>query len=138
MNFLNQIKESFMSHSKGFSARKMTAFVVTLLIVYTHYKWLRSCYNNNHFDLLPQVLLIDFSALLCLLGLTTWEKISSLKSIASGSYNSNNSNNSNNSGGGNGPSINVDLSQKNTNTNSNNNTASRKRRRRKPNNNKNN
>ena len=115
-----------MAHGKGLSARKITAFVVTLLIVYTHYKWLKSCYTNNHFDLLPQVLLIDFSALLCLLGLTTWERISSLGNIASGGNNNNSGGNSN----GNAPSISVDMSQKTTNTN---NPVSQSKRRRRPN-----
>lgn len=75
INFITKLMKSFGVHEDGFSARKMTAFVVTLLIVYTHYKWLKSCYGNKDFSLLPQVLMIDFTALLALLGLTTWEKI---------------------------------------------------------------
>ena len=91
--FFSKLLKSFGVHEDGFSARKMTAFVVTLLIVYTHYKWLKSCYNNNHFDLLPQVLLIDFTALLSLLGLTTWEKV---KNIGFNNNNNKNTNNKNN------------------------------------------
>jgi hypothetical protein len=115
--FFSKLLKSFGVHEGGFSARKLTAFVVTLLIVYTHYKWLKSCYNNNHFDLLPQVLLIDFTALLSLLGLTTWERV---KSLGFG----NNNNNNNNNSGSNGSSVNVDLSQNTSNTN--------RRRRRRP------
>ena len=121
------IFETFKTHGKGFSARKVTASVVTMLIVYAHYKWLKSCFNNNHFDLLPQVLLIDFSALLCLLGLTTWEKITSLNNIASGGSSSGGS-----GSGGSSPSINVDLSQSNSNTTTNNSSPNKRRRNRKP------
>jgi len=78
--FINKLMKSFGVHDDGFSARKMTAFIVVLLIVYTHYKWLKSCYSNNDFGLLPQVLMIDFTALLTLLGLTTWEKIKTMQS----------------------------------------------------------
>ena len=124
--FIYNIFETFKTHGKGFSARKLTAFVVTSLIVYIHYKWLKSCYNNNHFDLLPQVLLIDFGALLCLLGLTTWEKITNLNNIASGS----NGGGSSSGGGSNGPSISVDLSQ--TSNSTNNTSGNQRRRRRKP------
>lgn len=90
--FFSKLLKSFGMNEDGFSARKMTAFVITLLIVYIHYKWLKSCYNNNQFGLLPEVLLIDFTALLSLLGLTTWERV---KNIGNNS-NSNNSNNNHN------------------------------------------
>ena len=38
-----------------------------------------SCYKNSDFSLLPEVLLIDFSTILALLGLTTWERLKIFK-----------------------------------------------------------
>ncbi len=73
--FINNIVKSFDNKDGGFSGRKLTAFVVTCLIVYIHIKWVNSCYKNNHFSLLPEILIIDFSAVFALLGLTTWERV---------------------------------------------------------------
>ena len=94
--FFSKLLKSFGMNEDGFSARKMTAFVITLLIVYIHYKWLKSCYNNNQFGLLPEVLLIDFTALLSLLGLTTWERVKNMGNNSNNKNSNNNNNNNNN------------------------------------------
>jgi len=78
--FFDHIWHSFTNSKSGFSARKLTAFTITAVVVYAHMKWLSSCYNNNDFDLLPQILMIDFAFILSLLGLTTWENVKSFGS----------------------------------------------------------
>lgn len=69
------ILNSFSNEKGGWSARKLTSFAITILIVSAHIKWLMTCKLSSDFGLLPEILLIDFSAVFSLLGLTTWERI---------------------------------------------------------------
>lgn len=64
----------------GFSARKLSALVVVILIIICHTKWLNSEFRSNgDFGLLPEILIIDFSFISIALGLTTMEQIIKLK-----------------------------------------------------------
>lgn len=75
----DKIGNSFSNNEKGWSARKLTAFIITVIVVFAHIKWLSSCYKNGDFGLLPEILIIDFSTILSLLGLTTWERVKTRK-----------------------------------------------------------
>lgn len=66
------ILNSFNNHEKGFSARKLSAFVLMVCIVYVHYKWV------NH-DNVAEVLIIDLCGVLILLGIVTAEQIIKFK-----------------------------------------------------------
>jgi hypothetical protein len=76
---VDNLLNSFSTNDIGWSARKLTAFIITLLVIVAHVKWIMSCYKNSDFSLLPEVLLIDFSTILALLGLTTWERLKIFK-----------------------------------------------------------
>lgn len=56
---------------KGFSARKLSAFVVITLVVVAHVKWFRS----DKWEYLAEVLFLDFSFILVCLGLAAWQNI---------------------------------------------------------------
>lgn len=73
--FFQKLMKSFDNQEDGLSARKLTAFAIMVLIIIAHVKWLNSCYKNNEFNLLPEILMIDYGAILTLLGLTTWERV---------------------------------------------------------------
>ena len=72
---MNNVLDSFNTKSKGFSSRKLTAFVIICLYSFAHMKWALSCYKNNEYSLLPEILMIDATFILTLLGLTTWQGI---------------------------------------------------------------
>lgn len=76
---IENLLNSFSTNELGWSARKLTAFIITLLVIIAHIKWLMSCYINSDFSLLPEILIIDFSTILTLLGLTTWERLKIFK-----------------------------------------------------------
>ena len=69
---IKNILASFDNHERGFSARKLSAFVLMCCIVYIHYKWV------NH-DNVAEVLIIDLCGVLLLLGLITFEQIIKFK-----------------------------------------------------------
>lgn len=57
------------------SARKLSSFVTMILIVFVHIWWLRHAYLREDFNLLAEILIIDFSATGAFLGLKTWEDV---------------------------------------------------------------
>ena len=84
---IDNLLHSFSTNELGWSARKLTAFIITLLVIVAHVKWITSCYRNSDFSLLPEILIIDFSTILTLLGLTTWERLKIFKKGDSGDNN---------------------------------------------------
>lgn len=72
---LNKIIASFDNHSKGFSARKLSGFIIICLIVAAHIGWFRYATKHENWQQLELVLTIDYSALFSLLGLTTWQSM---------------------------------------------------------------
>lgn len=70
--FINKLIGALDTHSKGvFSARKLSAFVVVLLIVVLHIKW----YNSDRWEYLGEVLALDYGFISLCLGMTTYEAI---------------------------------------------------------------
>lgn len=65
----------------GFSARKLSAFVIMVLVVAAHIAWLKKAFLENDFSLLAEVLMIDYSFIALLLGLTTYEAIKSKQNV---------------------------------------------------------
>lgn len=77
--FLSKLLQSFENNKSGLSSRKLTAFVIVAMYSFAHMKWALSCYKNNDYSLLPEILMIDASFILALLGLTTWQGIQEKK-----------------------------------------------------------
>lgn len=71
-NFINKIILSFENSKDGFSARKLTAFILILCICYIHFKFV---------DLqnAVEVLIIDLCGVLIALGIVTAQNIIELK-----------------------------------------------------------
>ena len=57
----------------GYSARKLTAFTLVSLVVLAHLKWL----NLGDLTQLGEVLIIDYTFISALFGMTTYQKIKS-------------------------------------------------------------
>lgn len=70
-DILNKIIDSFDTSKKGFSGRKMTAFVIVLCVIAAHIKWI----SLGNFEQLEMVLTIDYGFLSVLFGLTTYSSI---------------------------------------------------------------
>lgn len=68
---LNNILNSFNNGNKGYSSKKLTAFVVTLLVVIIHIKWL----TLGNFSQLEMVLTIDYSFIAALFGMNTYQSL---------------------------------------------------------------
>lgn len=69
--FFNKIVSAFDNHSRGFSARKLSAFVIILCVIVCHIKWFRS----DRWEYLGEVLALDYGFVCVCLGLTTYEQI---------------------------------------------------------------
>jgi len=68
---INKILAGLDTHSVGFSARKMSAFVVVICVIAAHVKWI----TLGDLTDLGTVLTIDYTFISALLGLTTYEAI---------------------------------------------------------------
>jgi hypothetical protein len=71
----NNVISAFDTHTKGFSARKLAAFTIIVMIVIAHIKWFKS----DHWEYLGEVLMLDFGFISVCLGMTTWESITNKK-----------------------------------------------------------
>jgi hypothetical protein len=71
----NNILKSFNNKEEGYSSRKLTAFVIIVLVIITHIKWLAL----GDFTHLEMVLTIDYSFIAALFGMTTYSAIKSKK-----------------------------------------------------------
>lgn len=70
-DLINKILSGLDTHSTGFSARKMSGFVIIICVIASHIKWLTL---GNLADL-GTVLTIDYAFITACLGLTTYESI---------------------------------------------------------------
>lgn len=70
-NILNKLISSLDNHTKGYSARKLSAFAVMLCVIAAHIKWL----SIGDFSLLGEILIIDYGFVAALLGMTTYQNI---------------------------------------------------------------
>lgn len=62
---------SFDNEPKGFSSRKLTAFILIFIIVIVHIKWM----ILGDFSQLEMVLTIDYAFIAALFGMTTYSAI---------------------------------------------------------------
>lgn len=72
---LNNISSSLKTDKNGYSARKLSALTVIIMVVILHVKWFRS----DRWEFITEVLGLDFFFILCCLGLATWQSIKEAK-----------------------------------------------------------
>jgi hypothetical protein len=70
---IKKLLASLDNTNNGYSARKLTAFVIVSLVVLAHLKWL----NLGDLTQLGEVLIIDYTFISALFGMTTYQKIKS-------------------------------------------------------------
>ena len=68
---VSKLMSAFDTHSKGFSARKLSAFIVIIMVVVLHVKW----FASDRWEFLGEVLALDFGFISVCLGMTTYEAI---------------------------------------------------------------
>ena len=70
MNIWQKLLGSFDTVTKNaFSARKLSAFAIITMVIFTHIKWFKS----DHWEYLSVVLGFDYTFILVCLGLATWQ-----------------------------------------------------------------
>jgi hypothetical protein len=70
---IKKLLASLDNTNNGYSARKLTAFVIVSLVILAHVKWL----NLGDLTQLGEVLIIDYTFISALFGMTTYQKIKS-------------------------------------------------------------
>lgn len=70
-NIFNNILNSFKNGSEGYSSRKLTAFIITFMVILVHIKWL----TLGNLSQIEMVLTIDYSFIAALFGMTTYQSI---------------------------------------------------------------
>ncbi len=68
---LKDLVDSFRMGGTGFSSRKLTAFVIIILVVIVHAKWLMM----GNLSQLEMVLTIDYAFISALFGMTTFQAL---------------------------------------------------------------
>lgn len=74
-NIINNMVKALTTDSEGYSARKLSAFVIIICVIITHVKWI----SLGDFDELDMVLAIDYSFIGVCLGMTTYETITKIR-----------------------------------------------------------
>lgn len=75
MKLITWLKGAFEAHSLGASARKLSAFIIIVMVVISHIKWFKS----DHWEYLTVVLGLDYTFILVCLGLATWQYLKESK-----------------------------------------------------------
>jgi len=70
---IKKLLASLDNTNHGYSSRKLTAFVIVSLVVLAHVKWL----NLGYLTQLGEVLIIDYTFISALFGMTTYQKLKS-------------------------------------------------------------
>ena len=70
---MDNILKSFNTKREGYSSRKLTAFVIVLLVIIIHVKWLML----GNLTQLEMVLSIDYAFIAALFGMTTYHSLKS-------------------------------------------------------------
>ena len=70
---IDNILKSFNTKREGYSSRKLTAFVIVLLVIIIHVKWLML----GNLTQLEMVLSIDYAFIAALFGMTTYHSLKS-------------------------------------------------------------
>jgi hypothetical protein len=78
---MRDIIDSFKMGDKGFSSRKLTAFIIVACIVAAHVKWIAM----GDFSQLETVFLIDYGFIAALFGMTTYSNLSNNKDSSNNS-----------------------------------------------------
>ena len=68
---MNNIMKSFKGNADGFSSRKLTAFIIIILVIVIHIKWI----TLGDLSQLEMVLTIDYSFIAALFGMTTFSSL---------------------------------------------------------------
>jgi hypothetical protein len=68
---MQNILNSFNTKKGGYSSRKLTAFIIVVMVVITHIKWL----TLGNLTQLEMVLTIDYSFIAALFGMTTYQSL---------------------------------------------------------------
>ena len=68
---MNNILKSFNTKREGYSSRKLTAFVIILMVIIVHLKWIML----GNFAQLEMVLGIDYGFIAALFGMTTYHSL---------------------------------------------------------------
>jgi hypothetical protein len=68
---MDNILKSFNTRREGYSSRKLTAFVIVLLVIIIHVKWLML----GNLTQLEMVLSIDYAFIAALFGMTTYHSL---------------------------------------------------------------
>ncbi len=68
---LKDLVDSFRMSETGFSSRKLTAFVIIVLVIIIHAKWLML----GNLSQLEMVLTIDYAFISALFGMTTFQSL---------------------------------------------------------------
>lgn len=62
---------SFDNTEKGFSARKISSFVIVVLVIVLHVKWFKA----DKWEYIAEILFLDYTFILVCLGLATWQSV---------------------------------------------------------------
>lgn len=73
-DFKNNLSGSFKFDKGGYSARKLTSATIILMVVIAHSIWLKHCFVHEDFNLLSEILIIDYGFVAALLGMTTYSQ----------------------------------------------------------------
>jgi hypothetical protein len=68
---LNNLLDSFKNNSNGYSARKISAFTIIVMVISLHIKW----FNSDKWEYVGEILALDFAFISVALGMTTYEAI---------------------------------------------------------------
>lgn len=68
---LNNLLDSFKTNSGGYSARKISAFAIIVMVISLHIKW----FNSDKWEYVGEILALDFAFVSVALGMTTYEAI---------------------------------------------------------------
>lgn len=68
---LNNLLDSFKTHAGGYSARKLSAFIVIIMVISLHIKW----FQSDKWEYVGEILALDFAFVSVALGMTTYEAI---------------------------------------------------------------
>jgi len=68
---LDNLLNSFKTNSGGYSARKISAFVIIVMVISLHIKW----FNSDKWEYVGEILALDFAFVSVALGMTTYEAI---------------------------------------------------------------
>ncbi|CAB5218403.1 hypothetical protein UFOVP212_28 [uncultured Caudovirales phage] len=71
MKIIQNLINSFKLNAEGFSARKLSAFIVIVMVITLHIKWFKS----DRWEFVGEILTLDFSFISVCLGMTTYESI---------------------------------------------------------------